>query len=51
MVKVQIVIDLELAADPGTDAAVDAWAWAVERQIETLELVTSASVVDFTVTR
>lgn len=46
--RVQLVLELELAADPGSDDVVDAWAWALERQVETMDLVTKATVIDFT---
>lgn len=46
VVKAELVIELELAAgaDELSDDALDAWAWSVEKQLEELELVQSASV-------
>jgi hypothetical protein len=46
--KVRLVVELEMA-DLRTDEAFDTWSWALERQIETLDTVHKADVVDFTV--
>lgn len=48
--KATLVLELELvpSARDLTDEALDTWAWSVERQVETLELVEKASVVDAT---
>jgi hypothetical protein len=49
-VKVTIVLELELApsASDLSDEAIDTWAWALEREVETLDLVEKATVVDLT---
>lgn len=47
MVTVTLTIECELHADPGSDEVTDAWAWSVERQLEDLALVKTASVIDF----
>jgi hypothetical protein len=47
-VKVRLIVELEMA-DLGTDEALDTWAWALERQVEALDAVERAAVIDLTV--
>ena len=42
--KVAVVLELELTADQLSEEALDTWMWSLERQVEELELVETASV-------